>query len=266
MNIEKQTDLHGDEKGYWFVSQNGKLWLLNGEVPAGTANDFGFNGLVAQPIGEWQGQKAWLICKEMKSNMSSIRPLLSSTDPSLFYLAGRAVQLSEFYRSHKYCGYCGHKMFISQVEWCCMCDHCHERYYPQISPSVIVAIRQQNKILLAKHVRHNQENLYTVLAGFTEIGETMEMTVAREVFEETQIKIKNLRYVTSQPWPFPNSMMMAYLADYASGEITVDGSELVQADWFHYTQLPKIPPYGTVARRLIEDTIILCRDYDDHHN
>ncbi|MDF7667247.1 NAD(+) diphosphatase [Orbaceae bacterium ESL0727] len=265
MNIEKQRYLQGDEKGYWFVSYQGKLWLPDGEIPAGTAADFGFSGLLAQPIGEWQGQTAWLISKEMAKSMNSIRPLLRNTDPSLFYMAGRAVQLSEFYRSHKYCGYCGHEMSISQVEWCCLCHHCHQRYYPQISPSIIVAIRHQNKILLAKHQRHNRENLYTVLAGFTEIGETMEMTVVREVFEETQIKIKNIRYVTSQPWPFPNSMMMAYLAEYESGEITIDNNELVQADWFHYTELPKIPEYGTVARRLIEDTIVLCREYDEHH-
>ena len=263
MDIQKQYNLIGNEKGYWFVSKNGRLWLPNGEVPNGSASELGFTNKRAQPIGEWNGQTAWLICQEMSSSMGSIRPLLSGADQSLFNMAGRAVQLSEFYRSHKYCGYCGHEMYISQTEWCCLCDHCHQRYYPQISPSIIVAIRNKNKILLAKHVRHNQDNLYTVLAGFTEIGETMETTVAREVYEESKIKIKNIRYVGSQSWPFPNSMMMAYLADYDSGEITIDKNELVEADWYHYSQLPKIPEYGTIARRLIEDTIILCREYDE---
>ena len=94
----------------------------------------------------------------------------------------------------------------------------------------------------------------------------MEMAVKREVFEEAKIKIKNIRYIGSQPWPFPNSLMMAYLADYESGEIQVDTSELVEANWYHYSQLPKIPEYGTIARRLIEDTIILCREYDEYGN
>ncbi|XKM13913.1 NAD(+) diphosphatase [Orbaceae bacterium ac157xtp] len=260
----QQIILNGDEQGLWFVSHEGKLWLPQGQIPEGQAKEFNFNGVTAQPIGELQGQVAWLICKEMKQNMASIRPLSQLTDQSLFLMAGRAVQLANFYRSHKYCGYCGHEMYLSKTECCCLCSHCNERYYPQISPSVIVAIRNKNKILLAKHNRHNQENLYTVLAGFVEVGETLEQAVVREVYEESKIQIKNIRYVTSQPWPFPNSLMAAYLADYADGDICVDPNELVEANWYHYTQLPKIPDYGTVARRLIEDTIILCREYDEY--
>ncbi|RKS86860.1 NAD+ diphosphatase [Orbus hercynius] len=261
--MQQHIILTGLEQGYWFVSQNGRLWLPKGEVPSGLAKDFDFTGDSAQPIGEWQGQIAWLICKEMKHSMGSIRPLLGSSEQALFLMAGRAVQLAEFYRSHKYCGYCGHQMHLSTTEWCCLCAKCHQRYYPQISPSIIVAIRNKNKILLAKHTRHAQEDLYTVLAGFVEVGETMEQAVVREVYEESKVAIKNIRYVASQPWPFPNSMMMAYLADYDHGEISVDPSELVEAHWYHYSELPKIPEYGTVARRLIEDTVILCREYDE---
>lgn len=264
--MQQHIILTGKEAGYWFVSHNGRLWLPNGDLPHGTADDFSFTGKQAFPIGQWQGEVAWLIMHEMKKNMLSIRPLLniSGTDQSLFLLAGRAVQLAEFYRSHKYCGYCGHEMHFSSTEWCCLCGNCHQRYYPQISPSIIVSIRHQNKILLAKHTRHNHDNLYTVLAGFVEVGETMEDAVKREVFEESQVQIKNIRYVTSQPWPFPNSMMMAYMADYSDGEIAVDKRELIEADWYHYSRLPKIPDYGTVARRLIEDTIALCREYDEY--
>lgn len=256
--------LTGKEQGYWFVSQNGSLWLPQGEIPVGYAKEFGFTGNKAQLIGELNGESAWLICKAMPKEMSSIRPLLNNSDQTLFLLAGRAVQLAEFYRSHKYCGYCGQSMHLSSIEWCCLCDHCNERYYPQISPSIIVAIRKDNKILLAKHKRHNQMNLYTVLAGFVEIGETIEQAVNREVYEETKINIKNIRYVASQPWPFPNSMMMAYLADYDNGDIQVDTNELVEADWYDYNTLPKLPEYGTVARRLIEDTVVLCRKYDEY--
>lgn len=261
--MQQQFELSGQEQGYWFISYHGRLWLPNGAVPCGTALQFGLKNKLAQQIGEWQGQPAWLICHEMSENMLSIRLLLDHSDQSLFLLAGRAVQLAEFYRSHKFCGYCGHLMHLSNTEWCCLCDNCHQRYYPQISPSIIVAIRKQNKILLAKHTRHNQDNLYTVLAGFVEVGETIEQAVKREVYEESQIKIKNIRYIASQPWPFPNSMMLAFLADYDQGEIKIDTNELVDANWYHYSELPKLPEYGTVARRLIEDTIVLCREYDE---
>ncbi|WP_392566037.1 NAD(+) diphosphatase [Utexia brackfieldae] len=259
-----QKQLSGEESGYWFICHQGRLWLPEqGEVPCGQANALGLQGRTAQQIGEWQGQTAWLICAEMPTEMYSLKLLLSTVETGFFELAGRAVQLAEFYRSHHYCGYCGQLMKASKTEWCCLCDHCRQRYYPQIAPSIIVAIRHQNKILLANHSRHKQEHLYTVLAGFVEVGETIEQAVHREVFEETGIKIKHLRYVASQPWPFPNSMMLAYLADYADGTITVDRHELAEADWFHYDNLPKLPSYGTIARRLIEDTVVLCRQYDE---
>jgi NAD+ diphosphatase len=94
-----------------------------------------------------------------------------------------------------------------------LCSHCRERYYPQIAPCIIVAIRRDDAILLAQHTRH-RNGVHTVLAGFVEVGETLEQTVAREVMEESGIKVKNLRYVTSQPWPFPQSLMTAFMAEY----------------------------------------------------
>ncbi len=136
----------------------------------------------------------------------------------LFQLAGRGVQLAEFYRSHHYCGYCGHAMHPSKTEWAMLCGHCRERYYPQIAPCIIVAIRRDDPILLAQHTRH-RNGIHTVLAGFVEVGETLEQAVAREVMEESGIEVKNLRYVTSQPWPFPHSLMTAFMAEYDSGEI-----------------------------------------------
>ncbi|MGK3446053.1 NAD(+) diphosphatase, partial [Escherichia coli] len=97
-----------------------------------------------------------------------------------------------------------------------LCSHCRERYYPQIAPCIIVAIRRDDSILLAQHTRH-RNGVHTVLAGFVEVGETLEQAVAREVMEESGIKVKNLRYVTSQPWPFPQSLMTAFMAEYDSG-------------------------------------------------
>ncbi|MGE4802707.1 NAD(+) diphosphatase [Yersinia hibernica] len=253
-----ELQLTGKESGWWIVSHENKLWLPKGELPQGHAANWSLQGATARQIGEWQGQDVWLIRQQMSTDMGSVRQLLD-VDRGLFQLAGRGVQLAEFYRSHRYCGYCGHQMHASRTEWACLCNHCRERYYPQIAPCVIVAIRRGDEILLAQHVRH-RGGINTVLAGFVEVGETLEQAVSREVLEESNIHIKNLRYVTSQPWPFPHSLMMAFMAEYASGELRHDPKELLNAGWYRYDQLPLLPPPGTVARRLIEDTVVLCRE------
>ncbi|CBJ88689.1 NADH pyrophosphatase [Xenorhabdus nematophila ATCC 19061] len=252
-----QQKLTGIERGWWIVSLENRVWLPQGELPLGAASQWSLQGHMAQSIGEWQGETVWLVRQKMVSEMSSPR-LIADRDAKLFQLVGRGVQLAEFYRSHSYCGYCGCEMQHSQHEWACLCDHCKERYYPQIAPSIIVGIRRDDHILLAQHQRH-RSCIHTVLAGFVEVGETLEEAVHREVMEESGIKIRNLRYVASQPWPFPNSMMVGFLADYDSGEIIVDPVELVSADWYHYDNLPLIPSPDTIARRLIEDTVALCR-------
>lgn len=243
--------------GWWVISQEGKLWLPEGELPFGSAAQYSLTGKTARQIGEWQGEPVWLVRQTMSNHMVSARQLLDQ-DRGLFQLVGRGVQLSEFYRSHKFCGYCGHEMHVSKTEWAALCGNCRERYYPQIAPCIIVAIRKGDEILLAQHVRH-RNGIHTVLAGFVEVGETLEETVAREVMEESNIRVKNVRYVSSQPWPFPNSLMMAFMADYDSGDIKHDPKELLNADWYRFDQLPQLPPPGTIARRLIEDTVAQCR-------
>lgn len=200
----------------------------------------------------------WLLEESRSQDMTSVRQLID-VDRGLFQLVGRGVQLAEFFRSHTFCGYCGHEMYTSRSEWACMCPNCRQRYYPQIAPCIIVAIRRGDEILLAQHKRH-RNGIHTVLAGFVEVGETLEEAVAREIMEESNVRIKNLRYVASQPWPFPHSLMMAFMADYAGGELKHDPKELLNADWYRYDNLPQLPPPGTVARRLIEDTVAQCRD------
>lgn len=252
-----EQQLTGEEHGWWIVSHEGKLWLPGGELPQGSAAQYQLQRAQALPLGEWQGLPVWLVRREMRQDMASVRQLIDQ-ERGLFQLAGRGVQLAEFFRSHHYCGYCGQPMQVSKSEWACLCQHCRERYYPQIAPCVIVAIRRGDEILLAQHQRH-RGGIHTVLAGFVEVGETLEQAVEREVMEESQIRIKNLRYVTSQPWPFPHSLMMAFMADYDSGELQADPQELIHAGWYRYDALPQLPPVGTVARRLIEDTVALCR-------
>ncbi|EOC0210633.1 NAD(+) diphosphatase [Cronobacter dublinensis] len=256
-----ERTLENLDHGWWIVSHEQKLWLPKAELPYGQAADFGLAGEKALQIGTWEDAPVWLVLQKRNNDMASVRQLID-LDAGLFQLAGRGVQLAEFYRSHKFCGYCGHEMHPSKTEWAMLCGHCRERYYPQIAPCIIVAIRREDKILLAQHTRH-RNGVYTVLAGFVEVGETLEQAVAREVMEESSIRVKNLRYVTSQPWPFPQSLMTAFTADYDSGDIKIDPKELIDAGWYRYDQLPLLPAPGTVARRLIEDTVARCRaDYE----
>ena len=128
---------------------------------------------------------------------------------------------------------------------------------------LLSAIRKDKEILLALHQRHYQSNdeIYTVLAGFAEAGETLEECLLREVYEEVGIKVKNIRYVRSQPWPFPHSLMMAYIADYDSGDICVDADEIYSAAWYAKDNLPTLPNKGTVARELINQVLAECDSF-----
>jgi NAD+ diphosphatase len=131
------------------------------------------------------------------------------------------------------------------------CTACSSRVYPRISPAVIVAITREDKLLLARASRF-KTGMHSVIAGFVEPGETLEECVRREVSEEVGLEIKNIRYFSSQPWPFPDSLMIAFTAEYSSGEITVDNSEIVEANWYKADELPEIPGKASVARKLID--------------
>ena len=124
-------------------------------------------------------------------------------------------------------------------------------YYPRISPAVIVAVVRDKRILLARSTRFTS-SFHSVLAGFVETGETLEDAVRREIFEEVGIQVRNIRYFGSQPWPFPDSLMVAFTAEYAGGEITLDDNEIVTADWYSAAELPRVPGKISIARRLID--------------
>lgn len=175
-------------------------------------------------------------------------------DETLGNVAGRAFQMMDWDRNHQFCSRCGSKTEPSQVERVKKCPKCGLHSYPRLSPSIIVAVRREDAILLARG--HGfPPGLYTVLAGFVEPGETIEETVSREVWEETGLEVKNIRYFASQPWPFPNSLMLGFTAEYAGGELRPDETELEDAGWFTVATLPQIPPKFTIARHLIDNFI-----------
>jgi NAD+ diphosphatase len=179
--------------------------------------------------------------------------LMGSADIDFEYIA-KAWQYALFLRTHQYCGQCGATMRQVGWEMARQCDVCQHRVYPRVSPCIIVAIRHEDKILLAQGNRHTATNLYSTLAGFVESGESLEQAVHREVMEEVGVKLKNIEYFDSQPWPFPHSLMMGFVAEYAGGDINVDGKEILDAQWFTYDALPNIPSKVSIAGRLIEHT------------
>jgi NAD+ diphosphatase len=186
----------------------------------------------------------------------NLRRLYGRLDESHLWLAGRAVQLLDWDRTHQFCGRCGAPTQMAATERVKRCPSCDHTSYPRLSPAVIVQVTRQGEngreILLAKNKRYTTP-MYSVLAGFVEPGETLETCVRREIKEEVNLDVKNIRYFGSQPWPFPNSLMVAFTAEYASGDILLEEEELVDAQWFGADELPLYPPPMSIAYHLIED-------------
>lgn len=182
---------------------------------------------------------------------TDLRGLTGAIGEELFWIAGRANHLLDWDRSHRYCGSCGHPTVDKADERAKRCPACDLVNYPRLSPAVIMAVIKGDRILLARNKRFRAP-FYSVLAGFVEPGETLEQCVAREVREEVGLSVGNIRYFGSQPWPFPNSLMVGFVADYAGGTIRVDNSELMEADWFTAQSLPALPLKISIARQLID--------------
>lgn len=190
---------------------------------------------------------------KLPENMSLIglRQLFGAVDEEMFLVAGRAFQMVEFERNHRYCGQCGGPTAEKPNERAKICPACGLAVFPRMSPAIIVAIRKKDRILLARAPRF-PEGMYSVIAGFVEPGESLEQCVQREVREEVGIEVSGIRYFGSQPWPFPNSLMVAFTAEHAEGEIRIDRAEIVDADWFTVESLPRIPDKISISRRLID--------------
>lgn len=171
-----------------------------------------------------------------------------------FLVSAKALLLLDYVRSNQKCGICGSQMImkVSGNDRAMLCTKCDHMVWPKTAPAIIVAITKEDKLLLA-HNRMFPEGMYSVLAGFVEMGETFEQCVKREVFEETGIKVHNIKYFGSQPWPFPNSMMIGFTAEYLEGEIKVDNDEIVDAKWFSKEEIPgKYRKSISISTELIE--------------
>jgi len=245
----------------WFILRGGDLLVARSgdsfDLPRLVdVSDLGFSKAPEHLMGHVNGTPCRVVAVPLRSDapagwtFEGVRGLFSAFPEGFFRAAARALVIAGWDREHRFCGACGSPTSLKPGERALECTACGHLSYPRISPAVIVAVVKGRSILLAR-ARRFPPDMYSVLAGFVEPGETLEECVAREVREETGVEVKNLRYFASQPWPFPHSLMLAFTAEWAGGEIRPDPSELADARWFTVDTFPRLPDSLTVARRLI---------------
>ena len=172
------------------------------------------------------------------------------TEPE-WVMAGRAVQIVDWARNHRFCGRCGQPTVPSANDRSMVCPACQLPAYPRLAPAIITLVTRGDEALLARGVQFRGP-MFSCLAGFVEPGESLEEALAREVLEEVGVEVGNIRYQSSQPWPFPHSLMLGFRADWVGGDITPDPSEIAEAAWYKRDALPNIPPRISIARKLID--------------
>lgn len=192
-------------------------------------------------------------------SFSPVRALFTELPEATLHLVGRALACVEFEDTHRYCGRCSSPTEVGPVptsgadlpERVRVCPKCQLSFHPRIPPAVIVLVEDGERLLLARGA-HFPPGRFSAVAGFVEIGESLEDAARREVREEIGVEITDLKYFSSQPWPFGHSLMIGFRARYASGEVRPDGNEIVEAGWFQRDALPLLPPPISIARRMID--------------
>jgi NAD+ diphosphatase len=208
-------------------------------------------------LGQLEGQHCWVLAMQEAPagwHTLPLRAAMMQLPPVLSALAGRAAQVLEWDRTHRHCGVCGTLTELQSGERSRRCPSCGYTAYPRISPAMMALVWRPGELLLAR-APHFIPGMYSALAGFVEPGETLEECVAREVAEEVGVRVKNLRYFGSQSWPFPHSLMVAFTAEWAGGEIVPQLEEIEHAAWYPWDALPEIPPRFSIAGFLIRDMV-----------
>lgn len=246
---------------YWFIFKENQLLV---EDKAGLAAipllaDITQFGLVIrrQYLGTWDEKHCYSVELEPVAALpetmrwTGLRQAYGLLPEDFFSLAGEAIQIMDWDRTHQFCGRCGTPTDYVGHEFSKKCSACGLTAYPRISPAVIMLIEHNDQVLLSRSP-HFPKGMYSVQAGFVEPGENLEQTVEREILEEVGIRIEEIKYFGSQPWPFPNSLMIGFTAKYAGGEIKIDKTEIEEAAWYRADELPDIPPPLSIARKLID--------------
>jgi NAD+ diphosphatase len=235
--------------------------LLVREADAGLPDAGALAGLASEflPVGLWNGSycRVASVPKECAPPpayiFKGLRSLFARLDEPTLAIAGRAFQIADWARTHRFCGACGSPMVRAPGERAMKCVACGHTAYPRISPAMMVLVKRGDHILLARNVAVPAGGRMSALAGFLEPGESIEDAIHREVFEEVGVQVKDLRYFASQSWPFPHALMIAFTAEYAGGELKCDPNEIAEARWFGPGDtLPDLSPHQSISRALID--------------
>lgn len=206
-------------------------------------------------VGRWQGLAVLVqsvrASQARQEQWPSLRQWLLQSDAGTFDLLVTAAGLASWQEQHRYCGRCGTRTRARQDEYAQECPRCRLRQYPRVSPCVITLVWRDDALLLARSPRF-APGVYSTLAGFIEAGESAEQALHREIMEEVGVEVGNFRYLGSQFWPFPHSLMLGYWAEYQGGSIRVDGQEIEDAQWYPFDRLPSLPPQMAISRYLID--------------
>ena len=246
----------------WFVFRGEQMLAHDkGDGSAAALNapseDLGLEPLFVQGIGELAGKRCFAAEVERDTegpegmSFRDLRGMLGSIDERFFAMAGRAKQIVNWNRTHQFCGKCGTGTRPGPTDLSKECPSCGTNFYPRLSPAAIMLITSGKELLLARSP-HFPPGMYSALAGFIEPGESIEQTIEREVREEVGVEVCNLRYFGSQPWPFPDSLMIGFTAEYAGGELRFEEEEIEDAGWFSVEKLPILPPRLSIARAMID--------------
>lgn len=248
---------------WWFIFAGGKLLVALNEdgrpSPAGMPpEELGMSAHFSRPLGMLDTVACHVaaVAKDTAPpaamEFRDLRGLYGAIDDDLFRLAGRAIQIVHWQRQHRYCGTCAAPLEDIPGEMARRCPGCSTVSYPRLSPAVIMSVERGDEILLGRSPRF-PKGMYSVLAGFVEPGETLEEAVKREIMEEAGVEVGDIRYLASQPWPFPHSLMIGFTSRYLGGELVVDRGELEDARWFSRDNMPALPSPISISRLLIED-------------
>lgn len=250
--IDFDEETAPDSDDYLFIfNDNRELFLDdNKQLPKSLDS---FNIDFCFYIGRYNNKKAFVANTKSNETYYNLKEVYD-LDHDLYLMAAKAVLVRDWYISHRFCGRCATPTILDEKDMMLKCPSCGQVHYPRIAPAVIVAIRNGDELLMAKHSYHDNIR-YALIAGFVEPGESIEEAVHREVSEEVGIKIKNLKYQKSQSWPFPNSLMLAFTAEYESGEIKVDGDEILKADWFKKDEITRYDSDISISDWLIQQFI-----------
>ena len=250
------------ERKYWFVFCKGDLLLektsegrytIPYQEEAPTLLKEWTNVHTITPFGD-DDVRTYTIDSPVTDNpryeMCGLRATYNKLPHELYQIAGKCQEILYWDANTRFCGVCGGPMKM-HTEISKRCTHCGKEIWPLLATAIIVLIRREDKVLLV-HARNFRGNWFGLVAGFVETGETLEEAVVREVHEEVGIKIKNIRYFASQPWPYPCGLMVGFTADYVSGDLHLQRSELDDAGWFDRDHLPPVPDKMSIARQLID--------------